>query len=178
MRCFIAVDLDPFITRKIELLQEELVNLDTKLVEPHNLHFTLKFLGEVDEDIVNGVKTMLKETANDFKPFVFDIKDTGVFPNENFIRVVWIGGEKLNSLQLAINDSLSKLFKKEKPSPHLTIARVRTQRHRKEIINFIERHKYVKIGEMLVKTIKLKRSIITSKGSVYEDLAAFRLGSV
>lgn len=140
MRCFVAVDLNPKLTQKIEWLQKELAGLDTKLIEPENLHFTLKFLGEVDEGIVNKVKSVLQSLAANQETFNVNIAGIGAFPSEKFIRVVWIGGPELANLQSATNQALSDLFEKEKPTPHLTIARVRSQNHLPEIIEFINRH--------------------------------------
>lgn len=48
MRCFLAVELDDTVKSKIIALQEQIMGFDVKLVEPQNLHFTLKFLGNVD----------------------------------------------------------------------------------------------------------------------------------
>lgn len=185
MRCFVAVDLDLKLKRIVEALQQELASLDTKLVEPHNLHFTMKFLGEIGEGIVNRVDDKLEAIASVHAPFDIRIKGVGVFPNEKFIRVIWIGAEpsdvqgapfSLANLQLSINEALSDLFKKEKPSPHLTIARVRSQKYRKEIVEFLGRHKNSEIGTMTVREIKLKKSTVTSKGPIYGDVAVFGLG--
>ncbi|MEK6888177.1 MAG: 2'-5' RNA ligase family protein, partial [Candidatus Aenigmatarchaeota archaeon] len=63
MRCFVAVDLDPQLRRTVDKLQAELSGLDTKLIKPENLHFTMKFLGEVDEGTVNKVKIILNDVA-------------------------------------------------------------------------------------------------------------------
>ena len=175
MRCFIAVELDTSLIEKIEPLQKELVNFDVKLVELNNLHFTLKFLGDIDQNTLNKIKEILNNLASNYTPFSVNIKNIGVFPNENFIRVVWMGVEELRPLQATVNESFSDIFKKEKPSPHLTIARVRSQIYRKEVIDFIDRHKNDKIGTMIVDTVKLKKSTVTSKGPIYEDLATFRL---
>ena len=177
MRCFIAVDLDPNLAGKIENLQKELRDFDVKLVELHNLHFTLKFLGDIDEEMVKKVEAHLEKISKGITPFDIEIKNIGVFPNDKLVRVIWVGANALSSLQIAINDVLSTYFKKEKPSPHLTIARVRSQNHRKEIIEFVSSHRDYSLGKMPVNVIKLKKSTVTSKGPIYEDLAVFRLGA-
>lgn len=195
MRCFVAVDLDSNLRQKVADLQKDLTGLDTKLVEPENLHFTLKFLGEADEGIVNEVKQILKETARTQEPFSVNISGIGAFPSEKFIRVVWIGGPEIYNLQTFVNNTLAGLFREEKPDQkdasqirrsrqpmrqsviHLTIARVRSQTHKDDIVGFINRHRNIEIGTMLVKDMKLKKSTITGKGPVYEDIEIFRLGT-
>ena len=175
MRCFIAVDLDSTLKEKILDLQAGLKGLDTKLIEPENLHFTLKFLGEVDVNTLNEVKDRLNALLKERGSFNIDLEKLGAFPNEHFIRVVWIGVEKLMPLQKDVNDSLNGVFPVEKPIPHLTLARVRSQIHREEIIKFIENNRNVKAGSMKVNQIKIKKSTITTKGPVYEDLEVFSL---
>lgn len=176
MRCFIAVDLAPQLRHEVEKLQAELRGLDTKLVEPHNLHFTMKFLGEVDEGTVNKVNIMLKGIANRHELFSVALKGVGVFPSEKFIRVVWVGSAQLSDLQNEINDALSPLFRKERPSSHMTLARVRSQKHLAKIIDFIKVHKNEEIGIMNVCELKLKKSTLTQEGPVYEDVSVFKLG--
>ena len=184
MRCFIAVDTDTKLNSKVEALQRGLAGLDTKLVETHNLHFTLKFLGEVNDKLLESVRIALEQVTRKYQPFTINIENTGVFPSEKFIRVVWFGAQELTNLQASVNDSLAGFFKNEKkrekgtkrkPAAHLTIARVRSQKYRKEIIAFVNKHKNDNIGQMLVKEVKLKKSTATPKGPVYEDIAVFEL---
>ena len=183
MRCFVAIDLDPELRSGVEDLQKGLKGFDVKLVEPYNLHFTLKFLGEVDNETLERITSKLAEIASKFEPFEIDIKGVGCFPSENFIRVVWVGSDKLSDLQLAVNDSLN-ILDKEKPNlhdverqpiSHLTIARVRSQSYVKEIKAFANKNKSYKISQMIVNAIKLKKSTVTPKGPVYEDLVTFNL---
>lgn len=177
MRCFIAVDLDPSLTQKIITLQSLIKNLDVKLVEPHNLHFTLKFLGDIPDETIDKVKDKLSELAALASAFSTTLKGVGVFPSENYIRVIWVGAasEEFTRLHDAVNDALAKLFKKEKASPHLTIARVRSGKDNAGIMDFVKRHKNAEIGQMIVNKIRLKKSTLTPHGPVYDDLAIFEL---
>ncbi len=175
MRCFAAVDLDDSLKNKIKILQERIADYDVKLVEPQNLHFTLKFLGETDELTIGKVRERLGQVATNFHPFNATIKEVGVFPNMNYIRVIWLGCKDMLNLQNAVNEALSDMFKKEKPSPHLTIARVRSGRYRNQIAEFASQHKDMEIGAMRVDKIKLKKSTLTRQGPVYEDIGAIGL---
>ena len=49
MRSFIALEVPDELRKKIATLQQQLAGLDVKLVDQQNLHFTLKFLGDVQE---------------------------------------------------------------------------------------------------------------------------------
>ena len=68
MRCFVAVDINNDIRAKIASLQDQLKFPGIKLIEPQSLHFTLKFLGEIDEDNVIKVKESL-EPLMDYETF-------------------------------------------------------------------------------------------------------------
>ncbi len=57
MRVFVAIEISSDkIINSISKFQSE-ININAKPVEPHNLHFTLQFLGEISQETV--------ETSND-----------------------------------------------------------------------------------------------------------------
>lgn len=124
--------------------------------------------------MAGGACTKLKEALNKLTFEDFKIKTTkiGVFPNENFIRVVWIGLEpkdKIIELKNKIDESLKDIFSKEKDfKPHITLARVKFVKDKQE---FIKKLKQIKIEEkeFVIKDIKLIKSTLTSDGPVYED---------
>lgn len=175
MRCFLAVDLEEGLKEKITEVQKGLSNFDVKLVEKENLHFTLKFLGEVNEEVIEEVKSRARKIASSFSPFNIDINDMGVFPNLNYIRVVWIGAKQLYTLQKAVDDTLADIFgREENIVPHMTLARVRSSRDKDTLRNFIEANKNIDIGTMVVREIKLKSSVVTKKGPLYGDVEIFK----
>lgn len=176
-RCFIAIDIDDSLKESIAALQDEIARCDTKLVEQENLHFTLKFLGEISDSDIQFIEGKLAKISEKFVPFELRISGCGVFPSLSYMRVVWFGtsSEELVNLQNTVNDALTERFTKEHASPHLTIARVRSAKHREEIADFVKKHGNTEIGAMRVAQIKLKKSVVTRRGPVYEDLAVFEL---
>ncbi|MEM7819528.1 MAG: RNA 2',3'-cyclic phosphodiesterase [Candidatus Aenigmatarchaeota archaeon] len=179
MRCFIAIDVDDEkIKNEIIKLQIEIKDYDVKLVEEKNLHFTLKFLGEISKQTIEIIKEKLQNIAKNHSPFEIGFYGIGVFPSINYIRVIWVGVEnkELFNLQNTIENELSDIFKKEEPKPHLTIARVRTPKHKKELADFVNKNKHIWLGKMKVNKIKLKKSTLTPKGPIYEDIKIFELG--
>jgi len=129
MRLFIAIEIPEDIKDYIAKIQESIDNTTNKIrfVNKNQIHLTLKFLGEVQPNNLENVKTSLKKII--FNPFSAHLDKIGVFPNENYIRVVWIGlnpEEPILELQNNIDKNLMELFKKEKDfKPHLTLARVK-----------------------------------------------------
>jgi len=175
-RGFIAIDIDSF--QKIIQFENEIKNTDTivKLVEPENIHITLKFLGDTDVDYIERIEEIIKESVKGFDTFEIQLKGAGVFPNQNYIKVIWIGinnGEQIGTIASDIDDHISSLgFHKEKRrfSPHLTIARVKSAKNKEKIIELIEKYQEIEFGTIKVNSIKLKQSELTPEGPIYTTL--------
>ncbi len=171
MRSFIAIEV-PF-TKEMESLQNS-IDGRVKLVERENVHITLKFLGEIDEKTFE----MVRQIVEDCKVGSFNItlRGVGFFPNERYVRVVWIGVdnyEPIERMARCIDEKLKNMgFQREKSYvPHLTVARARGR----ITIRNLEKFKNMRFAEMEVKEIKIKKSTLTPNGPVYEDLATIQL---
>ena len=175
-RGFIAVDITP--NPNINKLHNEIkqTGADVKLVEPQNIHITLKFLGDVEENHIDQIEQIIKDSIDNIAPFTIKLKGTGVFPNENYIKVIWIGleeAEKIAIIATTLDEGLSKLgFKKEKRafSPHLTIGRVKTAKNKQELLRIINTKENVEFSEQNIHSITLKKSVLTPKGPIYTTI--------
>ncbi|MHA2406411.1 MAG: RNA 2',3'-cyclic phosphodiesterase, partial [Candidatus Hermodarchaeia archaeon] len=163
--------------RQIARIQQDLLSSGAKLklVEPQNLHFTLHFLGNIDEKRIPELADILEKVEGN----VFDIELVGLgcFRPQR-PRVIWIGcttgADQLIQHQQAIGRELrAHRFpsEKRKYSPHLTIVRVRSGVNRFQLIEIVNQHTKKEFGRFQVKTIKLKKSTLTPKGPIYENLA-------
>jgi RNA 2',3'-cyclic 3'-phosphodiesterase len=172
MRLFIAVDLPREV--KDELLAAQKLLPQAKLSFAGNFHLTLKFLGEVSPGKSDSVRNCLRNVR--FKPFSASLSRIGVFPDENYMRAIWIGLEpetQLIELQKLVDDALDKEFPKEKGfKPHLTLARVKSIDDKK---CFIEKLKLVKVKAVSfpVSSFSLKRSTLSPKGAIYDDVELY-----
>lgn len=176
MRCFLAVDVEESLKGKIAELQQELKGFHAKLAEKKNMHFTLRFLGEIDEKTKDEVSRRANKLAESFRTFEAEIKGMGAFPSPDYIRVVWLGSKDVFGLQKAADDMLADMFGKERSiMPHLTIARIRSTRNKESLKAVIERNSETRIGSMKVAEMKLKKSVLTRNGPVYEDVEVFGL---
>jgi len=180
-RGFIAIDIDSF--QKLVEFEREIKNsgANLKLVEPENIHLTLKFLGDTDELLIDKIEEIMRESVKDIEPFSIKLKSAGVFPNERYIKVLWIGiqnGEIIGKIANKIDDKISDLgFKKEKRkfSVHLTIARVKSAKNKDKLMQIIEKYRDVEFTNIIVDSIKLKKSELTQKGPIYTTLKEIKL---
>jgi len=181
MRLFVAIDLSENVIERISSIQEKLRSgdFDLKIVEPENLHLTLKFLGEVDEKQNAHIEKLVSETVKEFHGFTLSFHGIGYF-GERQMRVIWAGvnsgRDEFVKLAKALDRKLSFIRKDEhEPSPHLTIARVRSGRNREILAREVSSLSDVKIGEVHVKEIRLKQSVLTPQGPIYSDVKVFPL---
>jgi 2'-5' RNA ligase len=175
-RGFIAIDIKA--TPQIITFEKEIekTGADVKLVEPGNIHITVKFLGDTDENHIDAIEQSMKESLLAIKPFPIILKGTGVFPNQNYMKVLWIGitdEGNIETIVHAIDKKLEPLgFKKENRgfSPHLTVGRVKTAKNKDHLLRVIGNYKAMEFTIQNVKTITLKKSELTPKGPIYTTL--------
>lgn len=185
MRAFLSYDIDdPAFLERVHDVQEELTatGADLKLVNPRIMHFTIRFLGEIDETDKSMVISALRNHIEDFA-LVISFHGLGTFPDERRISVVWVGIDPdSRSLMEKQAQSVNNLLKSahslgkvddEKFSPHVTIARVRSGRNKEELVNFVRQNKDIELGTTKIRHLRLKQSTLTPYGPEYTDLHVF-----
>lgn len=182
-RAFIAVDINEEVRGKLVEFQRQLeaTRADLKLVEPENIHVTMKFLGEVPESRVPEITEALGASLEGTKGFDIGVRGIGVFPSLRYIRVVWAGVEagkdELVGIQKKIDLGLKPIgFRPERDFvPHLTLARVRTARFKDKLAAFVNDSADLEFGTSRARAIELKQSTLTQRGPIYSTLARFEL---
>ena len=188
-RCFLAIDIEPHLLEKIGEIQEEFkkTNNNVKYVETENLHFTLKFFGNINNEKINEIIEVTEkvlsgidsETVNTGEN-TLAIEGIGTFPNENYMKVLWIGtayNSFLTNLQKELDSEFKKLgFKLDNNfKTHLTIGRIRNLKDKKEFKEKIKELRDIKVGKMDISKIFLKKSELTPKGPIYSDIETFNI---
>ncbi len=174
MRLFIAIEVSEEIHTYFLELQKQIDTGLTKNVLARSFHLTLKFFGDVDEDKKNKIIELLRKIK--FKLFSVELGNIGVFPDESYIKVIWVGLEpkdKINDLQQKIDQVLVGLFPKDKRfHPHITLARVKFVKDKEE---FVKSLKGIRVDKKSfeVNCFRLIKSTLTPKGPVYEVLEEF-----
>lgn len=172
MRVFISINIPEEIRKEIKKIQDLLPEFFGKKTELQNLHLTLKFLGEIEEQVVGEVKEKLREIK--IEKFKTEIDEIGVF-SEDFIRIVWLHMEDCDNLQKQIDNVLTDLFEKERRfMSHLTIARIKKLKDKK---GFLQDLKKIKIEKIKFKVDKfyLMKSELTAEGPRYSVLEEYNL---
>ena len=173
------------ILSKVESLQKELASsgADLKLVNPSILHFTVRFLGEIDKARADKIISALEGRV---KPVDIDVafRGTGAFPSESRISVIWIGIDDDSSKVLSersreVNSLLQDVGpfhedSHEEFNPHVTIARVRTGRGKQRLADLIRQHKSEDFGKCSIGPLKLKLSELMPSGPKYSDIHVFK----
>jgi len=179
VRCFVAVDFeDPELLDSLVRAQDLLrgTGADLKVVERENIHLTMRFLGDVREGLLEELKGVVSGIG--FEPFRAELRGLGAFPNLRRPRVVWVGltkgAEELSEIFKRLESGLLGLgFRPEGRgfSPHITLARVRSGRNREKLAEQVSRNADEEFGEFTVRYIRLKKSVLTPKGSIYSTIA-------
>jgi 2'-5' RNA ligase len=185
MRCFIAIDMPENIKDAIAGVIEKcgLNAKGIKWVPVRNVHLTLKFLGDVKEDIIPEIEKGLALICMSRNVFNINICGAGAFPNFKYPNVLWIGineSEELKGLYEDIEESMFESgFEKEdrKFSPHLTIGRVRDRKGIEPLMKELYTFKDTFFGSIEVNEVLLMRSVLKSTGAEYSVTARFKLSS-
>ena len=185
MRLFIAAEIPDDVKESLNSFQKGLSESGCRVrfTEKENLHFTLKFLGEVDKKGMEDAESGIYSTLKGFRPFSISVEGAGFFGRPERIRVVWAGvkqgRDELVKLIRSLDRNLDHIrINEHAPSPHITMARIRGSRSTANLAREVNSHERVKFGEFSLSEIVLKMSTLTEKGPIYRDLHVFPLSEV
>ncbi len=177
MRIFIALDIPQEIRARITEYLERARKFapDARWARVEGLHVTLKFIGEVSDEVVQQMKNALSTVKA--MPLEIKFQGVGFFPNEKGARVFWVGvdgGEALPSLAGSVDAALEKLgIKQEEKAyhPHLTLARASSHPLR-ELRPLLDQQP--QFGTMTAREFFMYQSQPQRGGSKYTKLERFR----
>lgn len=154
-RTFLSIKLPDELKRELAKVQRFLADNSNNLnfVNPDQLHITLAFLGWISEETKKRAERAAMLVADSMTEFSVYPTTLSAFPRINRPSVIWIGlggeSEKLNLLTKKLVDTLIRFGVKiitsgDIYSPHITLARIKTQsKHRQfsELRDLIENTK-------------------------------------
>lgn len=178
-RAFICIDFSDEVIKEVARIYEGMRNLSFigKLIELENLHLTLKFLGEINQDKIDITAEKLKAIKT--KKFNASLGEIGIF----FVgkmrkpKIVWIkiNGKEIWDLQEEIDRLLHGVFEKQKDfNSHSTIARVRYTKDKHYFEKYLKNIAVKKI-KFEVDCFKIKSSELRPNGPVYRLIEKIEL---
>lgn len=200
IRTFLSVELSEALRTNLANIHMELKqrlgrelskNVRISWVQPASLHLTVKFLGDIDEQLVAPMQHAIQNVLSGHRAVEIPLDRLGVFPRLQQPRILWVGpseqwemdrdAARLVSLHRAIEDCCTSLnlAPDTRPlSPHLTLARIKEGG--RDFGQILARSglldQPLSAGSMEVKAIALMQSELKPTGSVYTKLWEARIG--
>jgi 2'-5' RNA ligase len=176
LRLFVGIGFPPELKLRLSLLRSGIPG--AKWVDPGNFHLTLRFIGEIGEDIAADIDDALSRLR--VRRFTLQIAGTGVFGGGDRLRSLWVGVEHTPEL-VRLRDKVEQaLFRAGLPpeprkfSPHVTLARLRNPPLDK-LRDYLAAHARFRAEPLPVEGFSLIASFQTKAGSVYEEQADYPL---
>ena len=185
MRTFIAVELDAALREPlVKLLRKGLPkDRDVRWCAENQLHVTLKFLGEIDDDRLAKVCEVVRNVSTQIDPFTISLGPLGCFPNPRSARVLWCGIEDAAAgcrrwVELA--DPLLEELGIERETraftPHITLGRSKASGGARVMERVLETIAPPVAGEMQVAQVVIFESRLRPTGAEYFPLFTTPLG--
>ncbi len=177
MRLFIAIPLSQQVKKR--LLDCQTID-GIKWQRPDQIHLTLKFLGDTDENLIGDLKEGLGKI--DLPEFSLAINGFGYFPKGKQPRILWAGissNSMLEKLHQEVEEICIKLgFESEqrKFKPHITVGRIKKATKR-AVVKFVNQHNKFHISDVSIKEFVLYESKLNPKGARHLRLETFQLGN-
>ena len=189
VRVFIALDISPAARQLLTFIMAELqraIPSGVKWVDPQGVHLTLKFLGNINSGLADGIIQAMTQAGKSATLFRLALDGLGVFPNLDRPRVLWAGtGGDLTSLS-ALHGSVDELvsalgfpWERQPFRPHVTLGRVRegiAPALRSRISAAFTDTTLPAAEPWLVDAVHLIRSNLGPHGAVYTSMGAARIG--
>jgi 2'-5' RNA ligase len=182
LRLFVAVDLPLPAQQAVTALCTNLRG--ARFVKPHQLHVTLRFMGQTPVEELPAVRERLARAQ--VRSFDLHLEGVGTFPPvAGKARVLWLGLEpkrELSELAREIDDRVGDLGlrpgeKRRAFTPHLTLARFGS-RPDETLAHFLARNASFRSMDWKVEGFLLYRSTLHASGAEHEVLATYPLGTI
>lgn len=176
IRAFLSINIENHdLLAGLKRLQDQLDKdaAKLKLVEENNIHFTLRFFGDVSYSHVEKIENCLDSVH--FDEFTTDVYGVGAFPTNRKPRVIWVGLRENEKLMVELKSQIDECLKtighkreRRAYTPHATIARVRRVYDRDRLGMNLDSLSETEIGMMTVNEFTLMKSTLTPSGPIYD----------
>ena len=183
IRTFIAIELPVEVKQAVRQIQNQLgKNIDgIRWVKHENIHLSVKFLGNVEENRISDIAAAVNNAVRDFSAMNLKTGHLGMFPNVKRPRILWLGieGDALEFIRMSKNCELEleKLgYEKadRENKPHITVGRIRSSNKQKSLVNILK-DIHIESIEFRADALKLMRSELNPNGAVYTTLQSVKI---
>lgn len=184
VRAFFAAEIDDGLRAELAVVIEELdrVGAQVRWVRPENLHFTVKFLGDVPLAETGAIAEAARAVCAEHKSFAGQVRGVGPFPPQKRMRVVAAHMSDDGRLG-ALRDDLETSMEEFGVPPdgrsfkaHLTLGRVKGSGRVSELAEALAPYAERDFGECYVEELTLFQSELSRSGPTYTALAHVPLG--
>ena len=175
LRLFVGIEFPPELKLDLSLLCSGVPG--ARWVDPGNLHLTLRFIGEIPEDLAGDVDAALARLKA--PRFTLQLSGTGVFGG-NRPHALWVGVERDPDL-VRLRDKIEQALirtglapEQRRFAPHVTLARLRDPAL-DQLGHFLAANAQFRARPLPVEQFSLIASFPTKAGSIYEDQADYPL---
>jgi 2'-5' RNA ligase len=182
-RLFAAIKINPddgFLSR-FQDMQQAFQSARIKWVEAHNIHMTLKFFGETEEQKIPQIITLMNQRAQKTTPFMITLKGLGIFGSAYDPKIIWAGiepYEALSQLMTSLHQELAEAgFEPDRQNkvPHLTLGRIRQLKDKEHFQKTLALYRNLQSAPEKVTSFILYESILRREGPEYRIVESFSL---
>ncbi len=179
IRTFIAINLPDPVKKTISMFQHDASGdgFNVRWVKPENVHITIKFIGDIPQDLADRIKDEVFSAPPLYKSFALACGGTGVFPNLKRPRVFWAGITKgvkeLTEIAEIVDDRLAALSISRENRPfraHVTIGRFSRSPEDRAIRQFVS-SELLSTEDISVNKMTFMKSELKREGPEYSVLA-------
>ena len=182
MRAFFCLELESDFRRLLHEKMSHLRHSRAKVswVKPDNLHITMKFLGEIDqqsiEDLERVAAHVIAESGVRSK-VALEVNKLGAFPSLKRPRVLWAGSQsapsEISDLANQLSGELDLMGYKQdnnRFTPHVTLGRIKDEgRPLAELVELVDRTPPFSLGSNIT-GLTLMESQLSPQGSIYKPI--------
>ncbi|MCL5252547.1 MAG: RNA 2',3'-cyclic phosphodiesterase [Candidatus Thermoplasmatota archaeon] len=182
VRVFIAVDVEDRSSFELLLNNPFFSSRCVRRVRPANLHYTLAFIGEIEDFAIQSISDMLDSICRSHGSFDVTYSGLGIFGTTGRPRVLWSGVRDMGenaAIGSEIASSLARMkvgFDSRELKPHVTLARFSCVPDRESLQLLLSEYGGTEFAGELVRKISVKRSVPGKYGAEYETLHESFLG--
>ena len=182
-RIFLAIDITPgaALLDAYDDIRYTLRMEKINWVRKDQMHLTLAFLGDTEENIIPDLVTGIETVMNAHHSFKLTLSGLGVFRNIHDPRVIWIGCQSEKEFQ-EIKSETDKMLTtlefevEDRPfAPHLTLGRIKFMRHLNHLGQLIGVYRDTVFHSENVGKVVLYESKLTTDGPEYYPVHKFSL---